>query len=207
MKTLVLLAVVLVSSLAVCAQQRAAIDIEKVVMRSTPTAKGRAVRTLTRNTIVEIVRSRGTWTYVRAGQNAGWVPSNSITKVKAVRLDRVTRIGTVNGDSDVPAQIPPPPVPGLATKTLSGGVLNGKAISLPAPVYPPAARAVQAGGAVSVQVLIDEKGNVVSASAVSGHPLLRSAAESAARRALFAPTLLSGQPVKVSGVITYNFVP
>lgn len=91
-------------------------------------------------------------------------------------------------------------------KQISGGVLNGKAISLPKPPYPPAARAVRASGSVSVQVLVDESGNVVSASALSGHPLLRAAATSAARGAKFNPTLLSGQPVKVSGVITYNFV-
>jgi protein TonB len=91
-------------------------------------------------------------------------------------------------------------------KQISGGVLNGKAISLPKPPYPPAAKAVRAGGSVSVQVLIDENGSVVSASAVSGHPLLRSAAVAAARGARFSPTKLSGQPVKVSGVITYNFV-
>lgn len=59
---------------------------------------------------------------------------------------------------------------------------------------------------MTVQVLIDERGNVVSATAVSGHPLLRAAAVSAARSARFSPTMLSGQPVKVSGVITYNFV-
>lgn len=90
-------------------------------------------------------------------------------------------------------------------RTISGGVVNGKAISLPAPAYPAAAKAVGAQGAVSVQVLIDEDGNVVSASAVSGHPLLRAAAEGAARQARFRPTVLSGQPVKVSGVITYVF--
>ena len=60
---------------------------------------------------------------------------------------------------------------------------------------------------MAVQVLIDESGRVVSASAVSGHPLLRAAAVSAAQGARFSPTLLSGQAVKVSGVITYNFVP
>lgn len=102
---------------------------------------------------------------------------------------------------------PPPPKPKPVPKQISGGVLNGKATSLPKPPYPPAARAVRASGAVSVQVLIDERGNVVSASAVSGHPLLRQAAVSAARSAKFSPTQLSGQPVKVSGVITYNFVP
>lgn len=91
-------------------------------------------------------------------------------------------------------------------KQISGGVLNGKATSLPKPPYPPAARAVRASGSVSVQVLVDENGNVVSASAISGHPLLRPAATQAARNAKFTPTKLAGQLVKVSGVITYNFV-
>ena len=90
-------------------------------------------------------------------------------------------------------------------KIISGGILNGKAISLPHPEYPQAAAAVRASGAVSVQVTIDENGNVISAAAASGHPLLRAAAESAAREAKFSPTLLSGNPVKVSGILTYNF--
>ena len=102
---------------------------------------------------------------------------------------------------------PPPVVKKVVPKMISGGVLNGKAISLPKPPYPPAARAVRASGAVSVQVVIDENGHVISASAASGHPLLRAAAEQAARGARFSPTLLSGQAVKVSGIITYNFVP
>ncbi len=102
---------------------------------------------------------------------------------------------------------PPPPPPKAVPKKISGGVLNGKATSLPKPPYPAAARAVRASGAVNVQVTINESGSVVSASAVSGHPLLRQAAEQAARGARFAPTLLSGQPVSVTGVIVYNFVP
>ncbi|HEX6279415.1 MAG TPA: energy transducer TonB [Pyrinomonadaceae bacterium] len=92
-------------------------------------------------------------------------------------------------------------------KQRSGGVLNGKAMSLPKPPYPPAARAVRASGAVNIQVLIDEDGQIFSAVAVSGHPLLRSAAREVACGAAFSPTLLMGNPVKVSGVITYNFVP
>lgn len=92
-------------------------------------------------------------------------------------------------------------------KTISGGVLNGKATDLPKPTYPPAARAVRASGAVSVQVTVDESGNVVSANAVSGHPLLRASAVEAARSAKFSPTLLGGKPVKVTGIIVYNFVP
>jgi len=117
--------------------------------------------------------------------------------------------GTGNGTAPTGGDEPPPPEikKKEPPKTISGGVLNGRAISLPKPPYPPAARAVRASGAVSVQVLIDESGRVVSANAASGHPLLRGAAEAAARGARFSPTLLSGQAVKVSGIITYNFVP
>lgn len=115
--------------------------------------------------------------------------------------------GGGTGDAGVAAPPPPPPPKKAPPKTVSGGVLNGKATSLPKPPYPPAARAVRASGAVSVQVLISETGSVISASAVSGHPLLRPAAAAAARSAKFSPTMLSGQAVKVSGVITYNFVP
>lgn len=118
---------------------------------------------------------------------------------------------TTGGDDDAPPPPPkkeePKPTPPPVPKMVSQGVLNGKATSLPKPAYPAAAKAVRAGGSVSVQVVISESGSVISASAVSGHPLLRAAAESAARGARFSPTLLSGQPVKVSGVITYNFVP
>jgi len=95
----------------------------------------------------------------------------------------------------------------VTPKAVSGGVLNSKATSLVKPEYPEAARAVKAGGAVNVQVTIDEEGNVISATAVSGHPLLRAASESAARASKFSPTLLQGVPVKVTGIIVYNFVP
>jgi len=107
------------------------------------------------------------------------------------------------------ADEPPPPEapkPTPPRAPISGGVLNGKAISLPNPQYPQIARAAHASGTVTVQVLIDENGNVVSAHAVSGHPLLQAVAVQAARGARFSPTKLSGQPVKVTGVITYNFV-
>jgi TonB family protein len=89
---------------------------------------------------------------------------------------------------------------------ISGGVLNGKAIYKPMPAYPPEARAAGAEGTVTVQILVGEDGQVVEAKAVSGPRLLREAAETAARNSRFSPTLLQGQPVKVSGVVTYDFV-
>jgi protein TonB len=108
--------------------------------------------------------------------------------------------------SDEPPPPPPKPTPTPRRAPISGGVLNGKAISLPKPPYPPIARAARAAGTVTVQVTIDESGKVISARAVGGHPLLQQAAVQAAYGARFSPTQLSGQPVKVTGVITYNFV-
>jgi protein TonB len=90
-------------------------------------------------------------------------------------------------------------------KPISGGILNGKAISLPAPSYPDAAKRARIGGTVDVEVVIDINGKVISAKAARGPGLLQQAAEMAAKMARFTPTLLSGQPMKVVGVITYNF--
>jgi TonB family protein len=87
----------------------------------------------------------------------------------------------------------------------SGGVLQGMATRRVEPTYPPLAKAAGVSGAVVVEVTIDEQGSVISAAAVSGHPLLKDAAVTAARGWLFAPTSLAGVPVKVIGTITFNF--
>jgi len=81
-----------------------------------------------------------------------------------------------------------------------------KAVSLPQPPYPPLAKQIRIQGPVTVQILVDEEGKVVTAQPVSGHPTLLAAAKEAAMRARFTPTKLSGVPVKVQGMITYNFV-
>lgn len=118
--------------------------------------------------------------------------------------DGKTPNGDKDGNDDIDA---PPPTPKPVPKTVSGGVLNGKAVNLVQPRYPPAAKAMHAAGTVTVQVLIDEHGNVISATPAGGNPLLVQAAVQAARSSKFSPTLLSGQPVKVSGVIRYTFNP
>ncbi len=103
-------------------------------------------------------------------------------------------------------QPPPPPEPPKPPKVVSKGVITGLATYLPKPVYTEIAKRARAQGSVSVQVLIDETGRVISAKAMTGSPFLAPEAQKAAMQARFAPTLLSNQPVKVSGVITYNFV-
>ncbi|MBO0725317.1 MAG: energy transducer TonB, partial [Blastocatellia bacterium] len=89
--------------------------------------------------------------------------------------------------------------------SMAGGVLQGLAVKKVQPPYPPIARAAGAQGAVRVQVLINETGDVTEATVVSGHPLLRAAALEAARQWRFQPTEASAKPVKVQGVLTFNF--
>lgn len=103
-------------------------------------------------------------------------------------------------------QISQPPAQENKPKTpINVGQLNLKALSLPRPIYPETARRMRIGGAVKVLVTIDESGRVISARAEDGHMLLRESAVNAARLARFTPMLVSGQPVAVSGFITYMF--
>ena len=88
---------------------------------------------------------------------------------------------------------------------VAGDALEDEALSLPAPVYPAAARDAGASGTVAVEVVVDECGGVESARAVSGHPLLRQSAVEAARRARFAPARRRGERASVSGTLTYDF--
>ncbi len=115
-----------------------------------------------------------------------------------------------SGNAPPPPPAPPPPAPEPKPEPakihkVSGGVIQGNAIRKPAPPYPPIAKAARAQGAVQVQVTISEEGRVIDAQVVSGHPLLREAALQAARQWVFKPTELSGVPVKVQGVLTFNF--
>jgi TonB family protein len=86
-----------------------------------------------------------------------------------------------------------------------GGILYGLALKKVSPTYPPLARAAKASGPVQVDVIIDENGNVIEASAYSGHPLLREAAVEAAKKWVFKPTEVSAKPVRVKGRLTFNF--
>jgi protein TonB len=159
----------------------------------------------------KVVQTNKTLSVLVGNEDRGDV--NNVSTGNVVGLG--TGGGGGTGGGTAPAVVsndepPPPPAPKPTPEpkktVVSGGVLNGKAISKPQPAYPPIAKAARASGTVTVQILVDESGRVVSATAVSGHPLLQAAAVAAARQARFSPTLLSGQPVKVSGVITYNFV-
>ena len=148
----------------------------------------------------------------KKGQQAATSPdlpaaSASATKLESGPVD--IKVTTMNQNTALPVvsieEPPPSPGPKPILKPISGGVLNGTAISLPQPNYPDAARRMRAAGTVTVEVVLDETGKVVAATATSGPAILREAAVQAALRAKFSPTKLSGQPVKVSGTINYKF--
>lgn len=123
-----------------------------------------------------------------------------------------------SGKDDGPIPVPPPdpkpivkpdptPIPEVKQhlNKVSEGVLQGGAINKITPAYPQIARVARASGPVQVVVTISEEGRVLEAYAASGHPLLRATAVEAARRWTFKPTLLSNVPVKVQGMLTFNF--
>ncbi|MEK7723536.1 MAG: energy transducer TonB [Acidobacteriota bacterium] len=97
--------------------------------------------------------------------------------------------------------------PTTTPKTIISGVVNGKATDLPKPTYPEFAKSQKIKGKVEVRVTIDEQGNVISAKAISGPAELRKPSEKAALASKFSPTIIQGEPYKVTGVIIYNFQP
>lgn len=110
-------------------------------------------------------------------------------------------------NSTAPSQTRPSETSGQSegVAPTEGGILNSKALDLPAPKYPAEARRLHEFGEVQVKVLVDETGKVISAEAVFGPASLRQAAIDAAKLARFAPTVIDGITVKVSGILTYDF--
>jgi TonB family protein len=92
------------------------------------------------------------------------------------------------------------------SRPVNAGVLNGRAVNLPKPAYPPIARQMRASGQVAVMVSVDEGGNVTAAKATSGNTLLRAPAEAAARQSRFNPIIVGDRAVKAMGIVLYNFI-
>lgn len=126
--------------------------------------------------------------------------SNTVA-LKLVTSNEPARPTVVRLDSEPP----PPPATKEPLKPVSGGALNGRALILPPPNYPDPARRARVSGIVTIEVVVDETGKVISALATGGPAILRDSATQAALKAKFSPTMLSGQPVKVTGTINYKF--
>jgi TonB family protein len=123
---------------------------------------------------------------------------------KKVTIDE--SLNTVSEKKTAP-ELPAAATPdtGVSVNYVTEEVLRGAAINLPNPEYPSAARLAHAAGKVEVHIIVDEKGEVVTARSMSGHPMLTDAAEIAARKATFSRAKLSSEPGSVYGVINYDF--
>lgn len=103
-----------------------------------------------------------------------------------------------------PAPVVPEPVKAPEFLNL-GNITLESATRMVTPMYSPLAQKSNIEGRVTVEVELDEKGNVVGAKATTGHQLLRGSAEDAARKSKFKPAMFSNAPIKAKGSITYNF--
>ena len=141
----------------------------------------------------ELIFENGSSLHVRMKvRYTDFTPTRATLKVTEIGENEVTDSSAGGSGDAKPAEV---------------GVLNSKAVSLPKPVFPEEARRIRASGKVSVRVVVDENGKVISAQATDGPLPLREAAEAAARQATFAPTVKDGITVKVTGLLTYDFVP
>ena len=140
----------------------------------------------------------GDATVTTQGRQPGEQPAEKVIEGEPTAPANGTEGNTEQANAG--GQVPNPNQP-KARGPLAGGMLNSKAIYLPQPEVP----AGEASGVVLVQILIDEQGTVIDARPVSGPQHLHAAAVNAARLARFSPTLFGGEPVKVSGTLSYNF--
>lgn len=88
---------------------------------------------------------------------------------------------------------------------VSVGSLASKAKQRVSPAYPPIARTARVSGIVTVYLVVNEKGEVEKVERADGPMQLQQAATDAARRWKFLPTVIDGQPVRVTGYLSFNF--
>lgn len=129
-------------------------------------------------------------------------PKNENAVLNAKRLeDEIAKAA----EAAKPKPVPPAPKP-VRPEFLDVGTLTASdAERLVTPSYPQLAFRANIEGRVSVDIELDAEGKVVSAKATSGHQMLRQAAEDAARRSKFRPTLFDNVAIKARGMLNYNF--
>ena len=125
---------------------------------------------------------------------------NETAKTEAQRLQaQVDKDEAAKRAAEKPKEIVRPEIVNV------GALSAENAVRLVMPTYSVMARQTRIEGRVVVEVELDVEGNVVSAEAISGHGMLKQAAEDAAKKSKFKPALFNGEPIKAKGSITFNF--
>jgi periplasmic protein TonB len=114
-------------------------------------------------------------------------------------------LGGVIGGNTIAVPIAPKVAGPKAPVRVGGRVKEPRLIVRVDPRYPPLAIQTHMQGAVIVDAVIDEHGNVVEARVVSGPPLLIQAAMDAVRQWKYEPTYLNDEPVPVQLNVTVQF--
>jgi TonB family protein len=150
------------------------------------------------------------------------VAKNRIADLPAIKMDSAWFISPIRYRGPMFASVPPvagglsqegappPAPPPPSTQVLEQvpeSLLLNRAITKVNPAYPPTAKKMKATGTVEVEIAISEIGLVVEAKAISGHIALRDAAVVAARKWIFGPATLNGEPVRMKSVLTFFFAP
>jgi len=119
--------------------------------------------------------------------------------------------GAFGGTGTAAPPPPPPPPPPPRPRPTRHIVRVGSTFKAPRqiysinPEYPPLVRQAHISGTVILDALVDERGNVVQAHAVSGPALLIPAAIKAVLQWKYEPTSLDGQPVSVELRVEVRF--
>jgi tetratricopeptide (TPR) repeat protein len=129
-------------------------------------------------------------------------PANETAKANLQRLQNERAKALAKTTNQAAASEPEAPA---AQQIVNVGALNELAINLAVPIYTAIDRQRNLQGIVTVQVVLDEKGKVVSAKATAGPVLLRSTSEAAALKSKFKPATVGNQAVRSTGFINYNF--
>lgn len=124
--------------------------------------------------------------------------SNETAKANLKRLQDAQAAAAI---AEAAKNAPPPP----PDFVFLGNLTNVNAIRMITPTYSIAAQRANVEGKVTVDLELDENGEVISAKATSGHQMLRGSAEDAAKRSKFKPGMYNSRPIKAKAVIVYNF--
>jgi TonB family protein len=114
--------------------------------------------------------------------------------------------GVVVGRLSSVGPVAPPPKPVKRdTIQIGGNVQESKLIRKVEPIYPELAKKARVQGKVTLQITVDQEGNVTDASVIKGHPLLDDAAINAVRQWKYSPTFLNGKPISVMAEVSVLF--
>jgi TonB family protein len=114
--------------------------------------------------------------------------------------------GMQGGAAPVPqAVVNPQPIFPFVALPVSQGVTGGRLTHKIDPIYPAEARVQRVEGAVVLNILVGEDGNVHEVQVTSGPPLLAKAATQAVKQWRYQPFQLNGKPVSIHNQITIQF--